>query len=116
MHTSNTGNPRILVSTECREEQKGSGWAAVAEDKTGKMFLVVWLGKRGRVCQKSSGFKLAGVSMEEYFTECDSPSGSLTLCVLCRRPGPFLLSVLQSGVGSCSKLFLSALLTLMLRL
>lgn len=37
--------------------EKGSGRAAVAEDKTGKVFLVVWLGKRGRVCQKSSGFK-----------------------------------------------------------
>lgn len=42
---------------ECREE-KGSGRAAVAEeDKTEKVLLVVWLGKRGRVCQKPSGFE-----------------------------------------------------------
>lgn len=52
-----TGNQRILVSTVCRKEQKGSGGAAVAEDWTGKVFFVFWLGKRGRVCQKSSGFK-----------------------------------------------------------
>lgn len=42
---------------ECREE-KGPGRAAVAEeDKTEKVLLVVWLGKRGRVCQKPSGFE-----------------------------------------------------------
>lgn len=35
------------------ERKKGSGRAAVAEDKKGKVILVVWLGKRGRVCQKS---------------------------------------------------------------
>lgn len=57
MHTDNTGNPRFVVSTECRVRQKGSCRAAVAEDKTGKVFFVVWLGKRGRVCQKSSGSK-----------------------------------------------------------
>lgn len=42
---------------EYREEWKRSGRVAVAKDRTGKVFLVVWLGKRGRVCQKLGGFK-----------------------------------------------------------
>lgn len=49
---------------ECIEGEKDSGRAAVAETRQERCFLVVWLGKRGRVCRKSSGFK-TGRSVNE---------------------------------------------------
>lgn len=75
-------------------DKKGSCRAAVAEDNTGKVFLVVWLGKRGRVCQKSSGSK-TGRSVYAIMLQSATFRLFLLPCaLLVNRTRPFLHSVL----------------------
>lgn len=74
-------NPGIVTGVESGTEEV-SGRAAVAEDNTGtRVFLVVLLGKRGRVCHKNQVALKTGRSVlwaNIFFTKCHSSSYSPT--------------------------------------
>lgn len=73
-----------------------------AGDKTGKVFLVVWLGKRGRDCQKSSGSKTGRSVLCDNIVKSATRRQIFELCAFfAEKPRPHFLTVSYSlGLGA----------------
>lgn len=96
-------NPGIVTGVESGTEEV-SGRAAVAEDNTGtRVFLVVLLGKRGRVCHKNQVALKTGRSVlwaNIFLQSATLHRILLLLCILCRTAPTVPLTVLRSRSGS----------------